>query len=456
MKTKIISIVLAAITVLCLTACQATPEQDVVIGKDSDRMVEKAQDDTQGLKLADLNIPESNYTFSDTSVDGKLTVDADTPIVVPSSGKLPMAAISAGVFSQEMVTGIFNYLYPNEKPLNSDPNSVATKASIEENILSLKKQLADQSYDTQEFTESDIEARIAALEEAYQTAPETAQEATISNGTMLLTDRRGSSAYTLDVYDDDSSLTIVSQENSGDSFLMYRKNGIDYNTSSAIPANHSSISESVSNKLTLSYDEAKKLCDELFISGGLSNMVLADAFIIDDSQDGNTDNKVSNAENYAYLFCYTRTVNGTPIALNYQEESSNDDSFSVPWAYESIQIIVDNNGILGITWLSPVSIGENITEDASLISYESAMDIFEKMIITKYEQSVPEGETLNLVVNDIQLCLIRVRVQNSNGLKGVLTPVWMFYGKSNGGSAKSTLLAVNAVDGSIIDTALGY
>lgn len=84
------------------------------------------------------------------------------------------------------------------------------------------------------------------------------------------------------------------------------------------------------------------------------------------------------------------------------------------------------------------------------------MDIFEKMIITKYEQSVPEGETLNLVVNDIQLCLIRVRVQNSNGLKGVLTPVWMFYGKSNGGSAKSTLLAVNAVDGSIIDTALGY
>ena len=74
-----------------------------------------------------------------------------------------MAAISAGVFSQEMVTGIFNYLYPNEKPLNSDPNSVATKASIEENILSLKKQLADQSYDTQEFTESDIEARIASL-----------------------------------------------------------------------------------------------------------------------------------------------------------------------------------------------------------------------------------------------------------------------------------------------------
>ena len=43
------------------------------------------------------------------------------------------------------------------------------------------------------------------------------------------------------------------------------------------------------------------------------------------------------------------------------------------------------------------------------------------------------------MVNDIQLCLIRVRVQNSNGLKGVLTPVWMFYGKSNGGSAKSTL-----------------
>lgn len=456
MKRKIIALSLALITAFSLAACQATPEQEFVVQKDTERMIEQARDEEHGTTAAELGVPEENYTFSATGADGRLTVNADTPIIAPASGKLPMVSVSAGGFSQETVTGIFNYLYPNEKPLNSDPNSVLTKAAIEENILMLKKQLTDKSYDTQEFTDADIEAKITALEEAYTTAPETSDEATVSNGTMSLQDIRGNDAYCLDVYDDTSYMNVVSQKISDFSFLIYSKNGKSYNTATAIQLDNVSIPEAVNGKLMLSYESAKKLCDDMLAAGGLHNIVLGDAFIVNDSQDGNVDNKVSAAENYAYLFWYTREIDGTPIAINYQEGSNNDESYSLPWQYESITVTVDNDGIANISWTAPIEIGEVITDDAALIPYESAIDVFEKMIITKYEQSIPEGEKRTLTISDIKLCLLRVRTQNANGLEGVLTPAWVFYGKNDDWSAKNTLLAINAVDGSIIDTLIGY
>jgi hypothetical protein len=201
---------------------------------------------------------------------------------------------------------------------------------------------------------------------------------------------------------------------------------------------------------------------------------------------GNTDGVASSAQNYAYYFTYTRTVNGVPVAIDKKSGTSSGDDFPLPWAYERITIIIDNNGIQLIEWISQTQTGEIITEDTGLISFSDAISVFEKMILAEYEpkaqlgtDGVLEDIRVTVSIDNIQLSLVRVREQNSKGKVGLYIPAWVFYGHVadertysassglngtyvtyDGGSnyplPKYAALIINAVDGSIINTSLGY
>ena len=107
------------------------------------------------------------------------------------------------------------------------------------------------------------------------------------------------------------------------------------------------------------------------------------------------------------------------------------------------------------------------------------------MVIVTYEAKAEEGnrqglESLNIVIDNVQLGLLRIKQQNTEGTKaGIYIPVWAFYGtviyqypeeafykygkpetSYNDGqdfpNGPFIVLAINAVDGSIIDTSVGY
>lgn len=94
MKRKIIALSLALITAFSLAACQATPEQEFIVQKDTERMIEQARDEEHGTTAAELGVPEENYTFSATGADGRLVVNVDAPVIVPSAN-IPTARVSA-------------------------------------------------------------------------------------------------------------------------------------------------------------------------------------------------------------------------------------------------------------------------------------------------------------------------------------------------------------------------
>ena len=143
-------------------------------------MVEQAGAQEDGTKLAELGIPEGQYTFDTNGADGKLRIHVDADILKPDVPAMPIVQVSMGLFSQEQVTGIFNDLFPDEKP-KYDLGQVETKDDIMQEILRLKRQLADGDY---EGSEDDLKERIAEMEEAYQTVPETAPEGGLSDGTL--------------------------------------------------------------------------------------------------------------------------------------------------------------------------------------------------------------------------------------------------------------------------------
>ena len=495
----VVAVILLLGTFLYMAACQATPEKDIVVKKDVDRMIKKAGDESNGTQLNALVVSEGRYTYESTGADEKLHIKVDAAIEKPDSVNMPIIRVSMGNFSQETVTAVFNYLFPKEKPYNR--NWVQTKADIEPVLLNMEKQLADGSYKENGYTEDEYKELIANMETQYAAAPETAPEKTVSDGTMTIQPDKG--VYMLDVASDtaslqviDSSVEAVSQLPKdavliGGCMINYSNDkGPQYNTLGITRTDGTDIPSAASNKLTISYADAKKLCVGFFSAAGAADdFCLGASFVVDDRGTGLVDGTFVDgkyvegpkdpAENYAYQFYYTRKVNNIPVAVNVRAGGSNGDEFSIPWCYEFACFTVDNNGLAEILWTDPINVGEIAQNYSTLKSFDEIMQVFETMIKTTYEAYIDtyynSDAKMEVDVDDIQLCLLRVREQNGDETAGLLVPAWVFYGHNiiqdsdgvvgydsvGGGAtvwpqAPIVLLAINAIDGSIIDIAKGY
>ena len=148
----------------------------------------------------------------------------------------------------------------------------------------------------------------------------------------------------------------------------------------------------------------------------------------------------------------------------------------------STDVIVEKDGIVSFSWQYPISVEDTVSDNVGIISFDQAKDIFEQMMpltargdLEQFTDEYMES-TVDIKVTDVRLGLMRVR-NSGNELKGLMTPVWLFYGdytrnteytqagKDAGydtGDNSFTeaqpwiLLAVNAVDGSVIDITEGY
>ncbi len=213
-------------------------------------------------------------------------------------------------------------------------------------------------------------------------------------------------------------------------------------------------------------------------------------------------------ENFTLNFSFARTIDGNPGFITETGQSgyaefSAGESFSVSWGYEIINISVDNRGVNHFLWMSPVDIGENVTDRAVLMPFEEISTVYENMIMTTYggfAGTVLGGEyDVGVDTQSAELMHLRIREQGEE-TKGLYVPAWVFRGSvsmtnSEGetryidGAEQYTinispdesgwqtvleddrtdferygreeelnvpLLVVNAVDGSIIDLNKGY
>lgn len=79
-------------------------------------MVEQAANAENGQTLSDLSIPEGRYVLDNEAAGGRLKIHVDTKVRKPDVGSIPIRKAAITVFTQEQVTGIFNYLSPMKSP----------------------------------------------------------------------------------------------------------------------------------------------------------------------------------------------------------------------------------------------------------------------------------------------------------------------------------------------------
>ena len=499
---KIISMLLVMTALFSLVACQATPEDAIIVKKDTERMVEQASSPENGSLMDELAIPDGRYTFSASGLDGRLSIEVDAEIARPDADKMPIVRVAKGGFSQELVTNVFNYFFPDDKP-HDVSGKVQSKAEIEKTIIGAKQRLLNGSYATDfGYTEEEYREFIAYLEQAYEDAPEAVPEAPVSDGTLAMTALEGAGDYllldvstskgasdtgdlsrTMSVSTPYSRQALESGFGSHLYYSLFSKSGAlpDYNTAGIIRTDGTNLPQAAKDKLTVSYDEAVALCDGFFEGIGLSDEYrLGHAFLASDREtDGFGEaGKETSAQNYAYKLYYTRVIKSVPCFVN-ADWGLTDTEFSIPWSYECICFIVDNNGLVNLSWDNPVEVMETVQENAALKTFDEIMGIFEAMVKTEYEAvtnlSTEGSGKMDISIDAIQFCLVRVREQNAQNATGLLVPAWVFYGNNEitygdgsvsydlaHGSANAwnkepfPILIINAIDGSVIDLAKGY
>ena len=493
MKRTFVVIISAVLLILfsgCLFGCQATPENPILVEKDSERLIEQAGKKDNGVSLSDMLALENNYQFNYMSQNGKLQIHADAFVVLPGAEAMPIFRIVATGFSQEFAKKAFCFLFPdpNNRPNNVTSGKVATKADLEKRLIELKKQLADGTYNSDEYSEADWQRLIEVTEEMLKDAPETGENIpeTVADGTMKLVDNGKYSYYELVCMDSatlDRQFSVVSYDVLPSSLdyddalgttskMRFIKDAEwQYEGQDELTITQGSLSDHTTEKLLVGLEDAKMLCERFFSAVEMEDFYeISEITLIKKTDD-----------QYAVKLYYRQVVDGVPTFACTRDYYGTQDLYARPWGYEFVSFIVSENGIDAIKWIEPVQVVETVTPDAQLLTLEQVTPIFEKMLITRLEPRLEiytDPIELDCDVSSVALELVRIKEHNVIGKEGLLVPAWVFYGHltqrtmytsgtvytydmiGNVGSSvlgpPAVIMAINAIDGSVIDLEMGY
>ena len=509
MKQRILPIIMVA--ALLLTACQPTPDHDIIVQKDTERLVEtvelKNANDGESVEPADIQDnplvkQDTPYHFDYVNENGRLHIQADADVFVPKTGKAPMVRVKGEYFTDAFAKKLFDQIYQGTTAyIVSNESRPATKAELAE-LIAYYQELVDtgRTEDKMMDEEEAIEC-INEWKEKYKTAPDEAEEIkpVVSDGTMHLMDSTDDSPdavfkhvqyYALRTSGERGQLEIrrpAETDLSFQDYLDYHRDPLDldggecrwisYSESSNSPReidldkpfdSHvcSTEDRTCAYGQSISPYDAAELCRSF-----LADLDVTDVEPVSSIDAYVTKNADGSVDDCIYFIDFVRTVYGMPVAYLTQCESYMYEEVEIPWDYETIRFLVDSKGINSLNWHYPVQVTKLISGDAAVLTLEQATKIFENMSVIIYDAQTDHNDRpvyIDVLISRVELSLVRVREKNEQGRTGLYIPAWVFYGKKVSNYREpvtqemideqmtGVVLAVNAIDGSIIDLGHGY
>ena len=512
---KRILIILLALMLFC--ACVPTPEEEVVIQKDFDVMIEKAQAtpgtetvvadgtatkaDAQPTETADT--PEETGkpgervadTFTGRSEDFKVSFDAE---VIRPDGPLPVVRVQATEFTPETVEKYFDVLTEGYDLYTQE--QLETKPFLEKMIADLQDQL-DNWIPTAEFESEDQrkeEARyLKQLIKTYQEQWKTAADAP------------GEPVHSIA----DTSYRHLRNENGkvsfswyGNSTVQYGKKTVTYLQSSVYFNNRSNYPETPSGSFKQCADvtgqstvprgtnlkktpsDAQLEAEALIAKIGVGDMkadrvLLMQETVLSEGNEGYSINVSKLPKDYPFKYLYEvrfyRVVDGIKVVdpSLFASSSSHDETTVAPeWDYEALIVWISDLGVCKLEHRAPIETVETLVENANLMPFDKIVEIAKKMIPIIHEDELINNDQLSgIEVSLDRITLSLQRISERDNLDyGLLTPVWNFWGTellrykngdllwwnnmdtAMGPCSAYPLLSINAIDGTIIDPMKGY
>ena len=507
---KYIGIVLVMVMVFVLSACQPTPEEAIVVKKDTDRLVEMAQatpqpDEVSAEEQEDssilrkeslrerLGIPE-RYEDTIQHEGDKLKIIVDTDVQVPSEEHIPVARAKAGNFSQELVSKFYDRLIGDTTMYQYTYQR--TKAELEEEIIRTEKWLVEAK---DKFDTNAVEGLLADLYREYENAPEEIslqraddtllrqrreyEETDILDGSqeqlnIMENKTGGKTLFVLNNVEYDSagaedSFSYVDEQGNTQIFTPSSGATLDYNRCGArnslieyaggyvhVDATDQSLSgEAVeTSRLSVTAKEARIIVEEFLADMGLVDMTVDRVCLMSNVYPG----ELEADEVQAWQCTLLRTVNGVSIVSDLDVTHADGSATSAEWANEKFFITVDDEGIRDIHWKGPLDVTEIVAQSSAMLPFDQIMGIFEKMMRVQYEPRAREFEQgVEYRITKIRLSLQRISEADSF-TTGLIVPIWNFYGgeiincDNYVFESPWPLMTINGIDGSVIDIHKGY
>lgn len=477
-----------------LTACakaEALAASDV--SKDTEQMIATAalptgMESGQTLREA-LGVPERVEETLPTQMD-KFSITIAADVSVPEIDHLSVYRVNAAEFSEAFVAKAFDYLCKGETMYDYS-NLFKTKDQIQGQIDSMQRDLdmndSPDGPNGGDAWRADYEAEIAELTlelatarddlgdpltEAKLSMEETAGDGkqekfeAVNTPNMPCTVEfyvRNNVKYPTDEvrYIESTNTTVAPRSEAGLYYNDHRRVGSEWYQLRDV-TNEASIAE-----LKTPPQEALEQVAAILKLLGIEQMNPLRVVLAGDAAG-------ADAKNYIYGVEVCRVVDGIEVRSPYSRTyvGGLDDGYE--WAYETFEVLLDDEGIIGLNWTSPLTVGAVEVERANLLPFTSILTVAKNMlgvVNEPLETDLKEYQSVSIKIDHITLSL--QRVPNADSVKdGLLVPVWNFYGQEhfilsdgqeeNRGAdlavslRQEPYLSINAIDGSVISKTLGY
>ena len=465
------------------------------VSKDTQQMIATAAlptDTAAGQTLREtLGVPQRVEETLPTQMD-KFSIAIAADVSVPETDHLSVYHVSATEFSEDFLAKAFDYLCKGETMYDYS-NTYHTKDNIQARIKSIQHELdGNDSPDGPNGGDTwrkGYEEELAKLKAELPTARE-------DLGDPITTAR-----FQQDTADGGGTYEVfmaVNAPKSPHSIELFAWNNVDYPTddvryiesTNTTVAPHSEASfnfrdtrnialplfkqRDVTNEtqiaeLKTTPQQAKEQVAAMFEALGMKDMVPYRVSLAREYTEDGTAGK------YAYFVQACRMADGIEVQSPYNRTYVGSVDGGKEWAYETLSVRLDDEGIIGMNWLSPLTVGAVEVERANLLPFSSILTVAKNMlgvVNEPQESDLKDLKSYSIEINQITLSL--QRIPNADSIQdGLLVPVWNFYGKTNRipsneievapndsedsvDAIDDPYLSINAIDGSVINKTLGY
>lgn len=510
MKKKCMALMLSGVMVLTLAGCASNPEKSVVKEKNMDKMLQEAQKTDDTNTFDQIKEEVKKYETYKTHIEDKklkVVVDVDAKVEVPEVEKLSVYRVRAQKIKQDFLERVQKTLTPGLAYYDGSKGKTRTKSDVAKEINDYKKELNDAKKSGDTAMVEEYEGNIADLKKEYEKAPDHVKLTDYPSQNKILSIK--------DLYDSDPKDTFYSWlydlhgdgemyyglsdgkdgnyhtlfvQNSGNygNCLRYEcsKNGYSDNLSSAVVDNDfqmitpkkdgrepefsgvdlgGALTHADNEPLTLSQEEAEQKVNTLLEQLGLDDYKCYEQGVYSQLIQNGDVNKYRNIYRFLCLRKLDNVFVNNQAGYKLTDGWQGKDYVKKMWGSEAVAVAVNDSGIVGFHYLSPLSISETVVKDSRIKSFDEIKETFEKMVVIENAaQDKEAGGSVSVKVTDVNLVYTRISEKDSFDT-GLVVPVWNFegtvvdeYGSGKAGKKTGIILSINAIDGSVINQELGY
>lgn len=453
----ILSIVLF---VCCFTtACQPTPESEVVIGKNNDTL--ELAIHTEATSGTQIN-SEEFWIEELQSADKEVKININASVKESNVSSVSVVYVKPHYFNNEEVKKAVKELFGDQQLYQHSVD----KSELEQYIIALRADIkslkedgtysdlhmgsgAGEKADTDDIkgTIEFFEEKLKKAEQNYNDAPDSPEKIT----EIKMSQSEASNAtgfYAQDGQDIPAIFSAYANTEFNSSLIEFENlQGKSYSDTGELEADKQLA-------LNTTAEKAEQIAVDL-----LKNLGLEDVEVL--TIHGGT----AGTDKDCYIITLERMIGGIPCQTIIEHTGTT--AFGVdgaeyrePWEPEEIEVMVDDTGVIGFKWENPSEIGETINNNVAMLAYKKIKSIASDQLqrsFTKLEFDQLKIDDKTVYVNQVVLGMMRISKKDSISEYYYL-PVWDFIGHygTNENGRQVSFLTLNAINGTIVDRGLGY